>query len=239
MRDFSFANWPMRYYPVECSSHEDRFEKVRRSVVAALFVFLLGSAAMGNAQTAKPAPNYPTHLPYSFGNFVWWGDDELRALLKKRIPGLGDEIEPTSAVSFSLALFLSSGTAAVAAPQIESIAPLWSANLRTAVGRSPVGVVGGGKGHEYTHKPKTSLWFTDNDTVVATVVTREATDPILSNREAPEESSPLRLRAVYFNALSGKILATPSSRVSWQHMMGKSLRQRETNSPYILRTGTN
>jgi len=36
-------------------------------------------------------------LPYSFGNFVWWSDDELRSLLKKRIPGLGDEIATTTA----------------------------------------------------------------------------------------------------------------------------------------------
>jgi outer membrane translocation and assembly module TamA len=31
-------------------------------------------------------------LPYSFSNFVWWSDEELRALLEKRIPGLGEEI---------------------------------------------------------------------------------------------------------------------------------------------------
>ena len=51
---------------------------------------------MSTAQTDKSATSYPTHLPYSFGNLVWWSDDELRALLKKRIPGLGDEISTTS-----------------------------------------------------------------------------------------------------------------------------------------------
>jgi outer membrane protein assembly factor BamA len=73
-----------------------RSKTICRFFVAALFLLLLGLAVEGTAQTTKPAPNYPTHLPYSFGNFVWWSDDELRALLKKRIPGLGDEIETTS-----------------------------------------------------------------------------------------------------------------------------------------------
>jgi outer membrane protein insertion porin family len=49
------------------------------------------------AQSAKPSPPYPTHLPYAFSNFVWWTDADLRVQLKKRIPGLGDEIAPTQA----------------------------------------------------------------------------------------------------------------------------------------------
>ncbi len=57
---------------------------------AALVAFICASSAT-HAQGAK-APAYSAHLPYSFSNFVWWNDDELRALLKKRIPGLGDEI---------------------------------------------------------------------------------------------------------------------------------------------------
>jgi outer membrane protein assembly factor BamA len=50
----------------------------------------------GLAQTAKQTQSYPSHLPYAFSNFVWWSDDELHAQLKKRIPGLGDEIAPDS-----------------------------------------------------------------------------------------------------------------------------------------------
>jgi hypothetical protein len=69
----------------------------RSSVTSSLLVLLLGSTAIGIAQTAKPAPDYPAHLPYSFGNFVWWNDDDLRTLLKKRMPWLGDEISTTSA----------------------------------------------------------------------------------------------------------------------------------------------
>jgi len=74
-----------------------RMKPIRLFAAAALFGLLLGVASLGTAQTAQPATNYPTHLPYSFGNFVWWSDDELRALLKKRIPGLGDEIATTTA----------------------------------------------------------------------------------------------------------------------------------------------
>jgi len=56
----------------------------------------LFALATGSAQTVKQAQNHPTYLPYSFSNFIWWSDDELRALLKKQITGLGDEIKPTT-----------------------------------------------------------------------------------------------------------------------------------------------
>jgi hypothetical protein len=69
---------------------------VCQAFVAALFVWLPGLAIVGTSQTVKPATGYPAHLPYGFGNLVWWNNDELRALLKKRIPGLGDEIAPTT-----------------------------------------------------------------------------------------------------------------------------------------------
>jgi hypothetical protein len=47
----------------------------------------------GASQTTQ---SYPAHLPYRFSNFVWWSDNDLRVQLKQRIPGLGDEIAPTS-----------------------------------------------------------------------------------------------------------------------------------------------
>jgi outer membrane protein assembly factor BamA len=66
------------------------------------FVFLaasvLGMLAVGYSQTAQTVPDYPTRLPYRFNNFAWWGDAEIRALLKSRITGLGDEIAPNSAM---------------------------------------------------------------------------------------------------------------------------------------------
>src|ERR1700679_1176067 len=69
-------------------------QDVLRRLFLAIGAFLTLSVAL--AQAPKAAQNYPTHLPYSFGNFVWWTDDELRALLKKRVPCLGDEIVTTT-----------------------------------------------------------------------------------------------------------------------------------------------
>lgn len=57
---------------------------------------VLGLTDVGSSQSAQTAPNYPTHLPYSFSNLVWWTNDSLRELLKERITGLGDEIAPTA-----------------------------------------------------------------------------------------------------------------------------------------------
>jgi len=66
-------------------------------LVSGLLGMILGGQAVSVAQGAKLSQSYPAHLPYSFGNFVWWSDDELRLLLKERIPGLGDEIPTTTA----------------------------------------------------------------------------------------------------------------------------------------------
>jgi len=62
-------------------------------ITAKLLLLAIGSSGQGGPK----ALIYPSHLPYSFGNVVWWNNDELRALLKEHIPGLGDEIAPTSA----------------------------------------------------------------------------------------------------------------------------------------------
>lgn len=68
-----------------------------RTVLCALAVVSLGAFVRpGLTQAGKSAPPYPAHLPYSFSNFAWWTDDELRSLLKKRIPGLGDEVATTT-----------------------------------------------------------------------------------------------------------------------------------------------
>ena len=96
------------------------------------------------------------------------------------------------------------------ASSLGSVSPSWSADLRSVIGNKPLGIVAGGKGHEYEYKPKTSLWFTDNNTVVATFVTRERTGTAtLSRRDASDELSLLHLRAVFLNAVSGKIEAAP------------------------------
>jgi outer membrane translocation and assembly module TamA len=58
---------------------------------------ILSLVEVGSSQPAQTVPtNYPTHLPYSFSNLVWWTNDGLRELLKERIPGLADEIAPTA-----------------------------------------------------------------------------------------------------------------------------------------------
>jgi hypothetical protein len=66
------------------------------SFFAVIVFILVPSAGTGFTPTAKPAPSYPSHLPYSFSNFVWWSDGDLRSLLKKKMSGLGDEIATTS-----------------------------------------------------------------------------------------------------------------------------------------------
>lgn len=58
-----------------------------------LSCFRIGPARMAYAQAQTNS--YPSHLPYSFSNFVWWTDSDLRAELKKRIPGLTDEVPTT------------------------------------------------------------------------------------------------------------------------------------------------
>jgi hypothetical protein len=67
-----------------------------RCCCAFIAVLTLKPIAIASMQSPKPGQSYPTHFPYRFSNFVWWSDDELRALLKKRIPGLGDEITPAA-----------------------------------------------------------------------------------------------------------------------------------------------
>lgn len=115
-----------------------------------------------------------------------------------------------SAVLILLARFICSPSRANFAPTAELVTPIWSANLSTAIGNSPVGVVGGGLGHEYVYEPKRSVWFTDDHTVVATFVTSERRDnPKLPLREPLDENLLLRLRPVFLDAESGKIRSTP------------------------------
>jgi hypothetical protein len=61
-----------------------------------IFAFIAMVVVMCAAQALKGSATKPQHLPYVFSNFVWWSNDELRGLVKSRIPGLGDEIAPGS-----------------------------------------------------------------------------------------------------------------------------------------------
>jgi hypothetical protein len=113
-----------------------------------------------------------------------------------------------SAASFLLAHFLTSVWGRFPASQEESISPKWSADLHTAIEGAPLGVVAGGKGHEYEYKPQTSLWFTDNDTIVVTFVIRRGDgSPKLAHHGVSDENLPLRLRALFLDAATGKIRA--------------------------------
>jgi hypothetical protein len=101
---------------------------------------------------------------------------------------------------------LISATGAAAAPQRASITAKWREDLRAAVGSVPLGLVVG-HGHETKLQPKTSLWFLDNNTIVATFVTRED-KTTLSRRDSLDENLPLRLRAVFLDVGTGSITAT-------------------------------
>jgi outer membrane protein assembly factor BamA len=60
-----------------------------------LLALLSAKGLLGAAQSVTTKSAYPSHLPYRFSNIVWWSEEDLRALLKKRVPGLGDEL-PTA-----------------------------------------------------------------------------------------------------------------------------------------------
>jgi outer membrane protein assembly factor BamA len=75
-----------------CDSY--RYSGIRYVLITLAFLNL---TQFSPAQSAKDTPTYPSHLPYRFKNVPWWCDEELRALLKKRLPGLGDEVATTTA----------------------------------------------------------------------------------------------------------------------------------------------
>lgn len=115
----------------------------------------------------------------------------------------------SSAVLFAVACSLISGSAAapVITPKHETVTPKWRTNLRSVIGSAPLGQVFG-RTREYKALPRTSLWFTDNNTIVATLVTREG-KPSLSSRDGSDTTLPLRLRPVFLDATTGKVMATP------------------------------
>ncbi len=94
----------------------------------------------------------------------------------------------------------------VATPRHEKSTPEWRVDLRPAVAGAPLGRVVG-RGHETQGKPVSSLWFLDDNRIVVTFVTRESKSA-LSSRASSDEGSPLRLRAIFLDAASGKITAT-------------------------------
>jgi hypothetical protein len=120
-----------------------------------------------------------------------------------------------SVALFAIAYFFSSGSAWMdqrdaAVSLREILAPKWRVDLRPSLGSAPVGQVHG-RGREYIGVPKSSLWFIDNNTVVATLVTRDGeTNPLLSHHEGSDKALPLRLRAIFLDSASGKVTTTPN-----------------------------
>jgi hypothetical protein len=109
----------------------------------------------------------------------------------------------SSVVLFLFLHFLNSPAASTADAENGTMAANWSTDLRPAVGSPPLGLVVG-RGHETRLQPTTSLWFVDNNTVVATFVTREET-AALSNHDT---NQPLRLRAIFLDVRTGKVAST-------------------------------
>jgi hypothetical protein len=113
----------------------------------------------------------------------------------------------TSSVALILwTCFLTSAIGPTVAPQGASITAKWRADLRAAVGSAPLGLVVG-RGRETHAQPRTSLWFLPNNRIVATFVIREG-KTALSSRNSSDTNLPLRLRAIFIDASSGKVTST-------------------------------
>lgn len=112
----------------------------------------------------------------------------------------------SSAALFLLALFLNS-------PSMPpgntggAIAAKWTVDLRAAVASDPLGTVQGRK-REWQGRPRTSLWFLDDSTILATFITKEGSKPSLASRDSSDPNQPLRLRAVFLQVETGKVTST-------------------------------
>src|SRR5277367_2161533 len=83
--------------------------------------------------------------------------------------------------------------------------PVSRIDLRPKVGSVPLGLVVG-RDHEAQLHAYTSLRFLDNTTIAVTfVIHQQGVDPKLSRHGAPDENLPLRLRAVFLDAITGKV----------------------------------
>lgn len=122
-----------------------------------------------------------------------------------------------SAVLFAIAYLLTNGSAnapqnGTAAPKHDEVAnPEWRIDLRSVIGSVPARVNLGGR-RESQGRSETSLWFTNKDRIVVSFVTREGEGrhAELSRRNSPDDSSPLRLRAIFLDANTGQVIKTMS-----------------------------
>jgi len=87
------------------------------------------------------------------------------------------------------------------------VAPAWRTDVHAAIGGAPLGSVWGGR-QEYKGRPITSLWFTDNNTIVASFVTRDSSArPQVSRRDNLDSALALRLRAIFLDTNTGRVTA--------------------------------
>jgi hypothetical protein len=113
----------------------------------------------------------------------------------------------------AIALFLAScfvglsSPLAGAADRRQEIKPEWRMDLRPAIRNSPVPTII--TRQEAVGKPESSLWFTTDNTVVATfVVHRQEEKPEVAQRGSLDRALPLRLRVIVLNADTGKVDST-------------------------------
>lgn len=94
-----------------------------------------------------------------------------------------------------------------ARPQGAALLPVWRTDLRPTVGSAPLPFVYlTSAGEAQTPGVVSSLWFSNDDTVVATFVVGETKGkPQLSRRGNFDNTPPLRLRAIFLDASTGKI----------------------------------
>lgn len=118
-------------------------------------------------------------------------------------------------------------------PRPSALLPAWRTDVRTAVGTTPLGVVWG-RGREFKGRPIASLWFTDKNTIVATFVTREGKGPPkVSQRDAADNTLPLRLRAIFLDATTGKITAA----TDWPTQSRRSLIAATLGGRFVTQRG--
>lgn len=114
----------------------------------------------------------------------------------------------SSAVSLFLCL-LTSAAVATASPRLATVMPAWHVELRSAIGGTPLPYVYGGRYEIKNPLPMTSLWFTDNETLVATFVIqhRVRTSEPAHRSGTNDTSLPLLLRAIFLDPATGKVTA--------------------------------
>ena len=112
----------------------------------------------------------------------------------------------SSAVLFLLVHFLRSPSVPLVDTTSGAIRANWSADLRAVVGSAPLGLIVGRR-HQTVLQPMTSLWFIDNNTVVATFVTSEGKVG-LSRHDRSDPNLPVQLRAIFLDASNGRVMST-------------------------------